>query len=184
MNCSSFKIQFSAYLDGELSGDAFAEIEAHLEKCAGCSGMLQAYRSGVSSLKRSVEIEPPADMFERVMAEVNSGAQAAKVVPLRSSGRRIVLAAAAVVLIALAGSLFFTGGDRVDVSWTPAVDSTVDVVNADEIQLHPAPEAGKLKRPVQKAYLASYHYDDEPLFSYGVSNHPVIVESGVTATGE
>lgn len=185
MNCSNFKKRFSAYIDGELNRESVAELESHLEKCSGCAGLLSAYRTGVDSLKRSVEIEPPGDMFERVMAAVDSGRTTAEVIPLRASVSRRVLAAAAVVLIALTGSVLFDGGDRSDLAWTPAVDSTVDVVNADEIQpLDAQEETAKAPRPAQKAYLTSYNSDDEPAFSYGVSSHPVIVESGVSAKAE
>ncbi len=180
MNCVDFKNSFSAYLDGELSAASVAGIESHLENCSVCTGMLNAYRSGLASLKHSVEIEPPDDMFERVMAEVQGSGRQAKVVSLHGTARRNVFAAAAVVMIALVGSLLYTGGDRSDVAWSPAVDSTIDVVNAIDIPLPEQPNAQTARRPAQKAYLASFSPDDEPSFSYGVSSHPVIVESGVS----
>ncbi len=185
MNCGGFKTNFSALIDGELPGALVAEVESHLDKCPRCAGMLKAYRAGVDSLSRSpVEIEPPDDMFERVMAAVEGGAKQARVIPLRTAAGRNILAAAAVVMIALVGSLLFTGGDRNGVAWNPAVDSTVDVVNAYHVPAagEPETETGQQKRPAQKAYLAAYRPDDgEPALSYGVSSHPVLVESGVYA---
>ena len=181
MNCSGFKINFSAYLDGELPSASVDEIESHLENCSVCAGMLNAYRSGLHSLRHSVEIEPPPDMFERVMAAVDQSGRQARVIPLRGTATRNSFAAAAVIMIALVGSLLFTGGDRNSVAWSPAVDSTIDVVNAMEIPEIEPPTAEPVKRTAQKAYLASFNPDDEPSFSYGVSNNPVIVESGVSA---
>jgi hypothetical protein len=183
MNCSNFKIQFSAYIDGGMPDDIRAEAENHLKSCPDCAGMLEAYRTGIIAFRNTAEIEPPADMFERVMAEVNGGAQA-RVVPLRAPVRRNVLAAAAVVMLALMGSLFFTGGERVEVALNPPVDSTMDVVNAEDIIPVVDSKSETVKRPAQKAYLASYNSDEEPSFSYGVSNHPLIVESGVNAVAE
>ncbi len=182
MNCGDFKTNFSAYLDGELPPASVAGIETHLENCSDCSGMLKAYRSGLGSLSRSLEIEPPDDMFERVMAEVAGSSRRARVIPLRSTARRNAFAAAAVIMLALVGSLLFTGGDRTNVAWSPAVDSTIDVVNAFELPASGQPADEPARRPAQKAYLASFTPDDEPSFSYGVSNHPIIVESGVSAT--
>ena len=181
MNCGRFKNCFSAYIDGELPVDTIVEIEAHLESCPSCSGMLKSYRDGVQQLHRSAGIEPPDDMFERVMAEVDRRDRQAKVIPLHSPVRRKAMAAAAIVAMALAGSLLFTGGDRVDVAWSPAVDSTIDVVNAEEIKPAAEPVEETSKRPAQKAYLASYGGDEEPSFSYGVSKNPVLVESGIGA---
>ncbi len=182
MNCGGFKTNFSVYVDGELPGALVAEVESHLDNCPRCAGMLKAYRVGVDSLSRSpVEIEPPDDMFERVMAAVEGGGKQAGVIPLRTAAGRNTLAAAAVVMIALVGSLLFTGGDRTGVAWNPAVDSTVDVVNADQLPVAGEPETETDRRPAQKAYLASYNPDGEPAFSYGVSSHPVLVESGVYA---
>lgn len=181
MNCSGFKTNFSVYVDGELPVALVAEIESHLEKCPGCARTLKAYRTGVDSLRRSsLKIEPPDDMFERVMAAVDGSGKQAGVTPLRGTAGRNALAAAAVVMIALVGSLFFTGGDRTSVAWSPVVDSTVDLVNADQLSAAGQPEdkTGK-KRPAQKAYLTSFNPDEEPSFSYGVSSHPVLIESGV-----
>jgi len=184
MNCSGFKLHFSAYIDGGLSDDIAVEVEKHLDNCPACAGLLGAYRTGIDVFRAGAEIEPPADMFDRVMAEVRGTAPRAQIVPLYPEKRRNVLAAAAVVSIAMIGSLLFTGGDRVEVSWNPAVDSTIDVVNADEIIPAPESESIAVRKPAQKAYLASYSGDEEPSFSYGVSNHPLIVESGVSAVAE
>ncbi len=181
MNCGDFKTNFSDYLDGELPPASVAGIESHLENCSVCSGMLNAYRSGLGSLRHSVKIEPPDDMFERVMAVVDGSGKQAKVIPMRGAARRNGLAAAAVIMLALVGSLLFTGGDRTNVAWSPAVDSTIDVVSTLETPAPEQPAVEPARRPAQKAYLASYNPDDEPSFSYGVSSHPVIVESGVSA---
>ena len=183
MNCSDFKMQFSAYIDGLMPEDIRAEAENHLKTCPECAGLLEAYRTGVVAFRNAADIEPPADMFERVMADVNASSSA-KIVPLRKPIRRNVLAAAAVVAIALLGSLIYTGGDRVEIAWNPGVDSTMDVVNAEKILPAVDTRSEKARRPAQKAYLASYSGDEEASFSYGVSNHPLIVESGVSAVGD
>jgi hypothetical protein len=183
MNCSNFKENFSAYIDGGLSAGLQTEAENHLKSCRACAGMLEAYQAGIGIFRKATEIDPPDDMFERVMAEVN-GSAPARVIPLRQPVRRNVLAAAAVVMIALMGSLIFTGSDRVEITWNPGVDSTMDVVNAEEIIPDMKSKDNEVRRPAQKAYLAAYNGEEEPSFSYGVSNHPLIVESGVSAVGE
>ena len=184
MNCRDFKNNFSAFIDSGLSGGLLAEAERHVNECKACARLLDAYRAGIGVFRAEREIEPPEDMFERVMAEVNSSAGPAKVVPLYPMLKRNVMAAAAVLMIALLGSLIFTGGDRIEVAWNPAVDSTIDVVNADEILPSPVVETVAARRPAQKAYLTSFNSDEEATLSYGVSHHPLIVESGVSAVGD
>lgn len=181
MNCSIFKANFSAYLEGELNPEVTAACADHLADCTACSRLVKAYRTGVSGLDRLDEIEPPADLFERVMAAAKDPGPA-EVFQLGRPRHLVPLAAAAALILAVTFGMFQHNNERFDLALdeTP-VDSTMDVVTVQMLKELPKEMR---TRPAQKAYLASYSPDDEAVFSYGVSNHPVIVESGVSRVSE
>ena len=177
MNCSTFKANFSAYLEGELAPDVAAACDEHLDACQACAGLMKAYRAGIGSFGQLAEIDPPADLFERVMEVVNQPAPAGfSRLPVTKAW--VPLAAAAGLILALTFGLFQPNVDNFDLAIDEIpVDSTMDMVTVQMLKERP-----KEKRtlPAQKAYLASYNPDDEAVLSYGVSRHPVIVESGVS----
>ena len=70
MECEGIKESLSAFLDGELTEEESSAVRAHLERCADCRKEIEAFRK-MSALYRDLEDpEPPADLEERVLAEV------------------------------------------------------------------------------------------------------------------
>jgi len=70
MECEGIKELLSAFLDGELTEEESSAVRAHLERCPDCRKEIEAFRK-VSALYRDLEDpEPPADLEERVLAEV------------------------------------------------------------------------------------------------------------------
>src|SRR5262249_55313488 len=55
----------SAYLDGELGGDARRTVEAHLVTCADCRRELAELRATVALVRRLPEAAPPRPLFVR-----------------------------------------------------------------------------------------------------------------------
>ncbi|HET7482408.1 MAG TPA: anti-sigma factor [Actinomycetota bacterium] len=91
----------SAYLDGELSPDDAARIEAHLTECAPC----REYRDGLSAVKRSVTLQPARpihDRTEQIMMRVRDEHVAAR--REWRIRRQIGVAAAFVTLVVLAAA--------------------------------------------------------------------------------
>ena len=181
MNCSLFKRNFSAYLDGELDNSLLASCESHLEQCPSCARLLAAYRTGIASLSESTGLQAPEGLFERVLAGV-SPKRVNRGVQWRTAGFWVPLAAAAMLILALSFSMYQSGGVNPAASLeVAALDSTLDVVTGQLIaEQNKTPQAHA--RAI-KAYLTSYSpeesADGEASLSYGVSHHPDLVEGGV-----
>jgi anti-sigma factor RsiW len=100
--------RLSAYVDGELEGEARVTAEAHLTACAECRAAVQDLRR-VVSLARALDDRPPAQDLWPAVAERIGAAPRADVVPLVSRRRRVAfsvpqLAAAGVVLSLLSAT--------------------------------------------------------------------------------
>ncbi|MGH7458433.1 MAG: zf-HC2 domain-containing protein [Longimicrobiaceae bacterium] len=75
VDCAQVMEELWAYLDGELSADRMAEIDAHLEKCAPCFSEYDFRHAFLTFLRRNREVPVPAglrrELFERIL-EVDS----------------------------------------------------------------------------------------------------------------
>ena len=68
MTCDRIEELLTAYADGELASDVRADIERHLKACPDCAALLSSLRSADSALAGFPEIEPPADLREKLYA--------------------------------------------------------------------------------------------------------------------
>ncbi|MDI6845952.1 MAG: anti-sigma factor [Candidatus Saccharicenans sp.] len=66
MNCKRARSLFSAYLEGALPADLHSDFEAHLTGCSDCSRLLEATRSLAEVWSRLPEVEPPAELSEKL----------------------------------------------------------------------------------------------------------------------
>ena len=100
--------RLSAYVDGELEGEARATAETHLTACAECRAAVQDLRR-VVSLARALDDRPPArDLWPAVAERIGAGGRA-DVIPLAPRRRRFAfsvpqLAAAGVALSLLSAA--------------------------------------------------------------------------------
>jgi len=109
MQCSNVDNLLSAYLDGELSDQDRAAVEAHVRDCPSCASLLRSLKAAsamVSSLPRRTAPPDFAAGVLRRIEEVTGGAEAAPVpAPVRHRPKLVYLipryAAAAVVLLAV-----------------------------------------------------------------------------------
>ena len=70
MNCKSVQNRLSAYLDRELGGDELLQIRAHVSVCRECRMEAEGLRS-LKSLLGGVQCpEPPADLAEKLTANM------------------------------------------------------------------------------------------------------------------
>jgi anti-sigma factor RsiW len=65
-NCSSIRAQFSAYLDGMMTGVAMQQAAAHLDRCSACSEEFAAWRQMQQTLANLGPAKPPADLALRL----------------------------------------------------------------------------------------------------------------------
>ncbi|HEX4005514.1 MAG TPA: zf-HC2 domain-containing protein [Acidobacteriaceae bacterium] len=64
--CRSIRAQFSAYLDGDLTGVAMQSIARHLGSCGECAAEFEAWREMQQSLADLGPARPPADLGLRI----------------------------------------------------------------------------------------------------------------------
>jgi anti-sigma-K factor RskA len=73
-----WRAELSAYLLGSLEADEVAALERHLESCRHCRDELRWLQPAIDMIPESVpQLEPPAELRERLMAEVRGDAGAA-----------------------------------------------------------------------------------------------------------
>jgi len=64
--CADLRAQFSAYLDGAVTGAAMQEIAAHLEDCSGCAAEFAQWRIAQSLISSIGPAKAPADLGLRL----------------------------------------------------------------------------------------------------------------------
>lgn len=60
-DCTSIRVEFAAYLAGELVPLAAARVEAHVARCALCSTTLEALASGLAAARSPMELDDKAN---------------------------------------------------------------------------------------------------------------------------
>lgn len=68
--CTAVGEQLSAYIDGELSEDDAAAVEAHLRDCPDCAKLCSALRTLRVDLA-GAQLDPPPELHEHIMARVH-----------------------------------------------------------------------------------------------------------------
>ncbi len=61
-SCKSIRAQFSAYLDGAMSGVAMQQVAKHLDQCSPCAAEFTAWRQMQQALGELGPMKPPADL--------------------------------------------------------------------------------------------------------------------------
>jgi len=72
--CGHFRDQFSAYLDGAVSGAAMHEIAAHLEICSGCAAEFAEWRDTQSLVSSIGPAKAPANLGLRLRVALSQQA--------------------------------------------------------------------------------------------------------------
>lgn len=69
--CSEAEEQFSAYMDGTLSGVTMADVQEHMQHCAGCTRSFAQWRGTLVALEVLGAVKPPADLALRLRVAVS-----------------------------------------------------------------------------------------------------------------
>lgn len=72
--CPHFRDQFSAYLDGAVTGAAMHEIAAHLDACSGCAAEFAQWRNAQSLISSIGPAKPPANLGLRLRVALSQEA--------------------------------------------------------------------------------------------------------------
>jgi len=71
MDCRLCNDELTAYIDGELSSSAAAEMRKHLEKCPPCHEELQALREAAAFVESHArEVEPVPEIWNNLRARI------------------------------------------------------------------------------------------------------------------
>lgn len=74
MDHSDIRHKLSEYLDGSITAEEKSSIEEHLKTCAPCRDALHELQKTVEHIKSVEEVEPPAWMTQKIMANVRAEA--------------------------------------------------------------------------------------------------------------
>ena len=72
MEHNDIRHKLSEYIDGSVTDEERAAIEAHVKTCEQCTDALQELRKTIEHIKTVEEIEPPAWMTQKIMATVRA----------------------------------------------------------------------------------------------------------------
>lgn len=100
MHCEEALELISARMDGELAEEARRPLEEHLAHCAACRAAERDFLLLRDALADAVELTPPKELKQTVMANLPSRKKPKAILPLH--WKRWGASAAAVVLVALA----------------------------------------------------------------------------------
>lgn len=100
MHCEEALELISARMDGELAEEARRPLEEHLAHCAACRAAERDFLLLRDALADAVELTPPKELKQTVMANLPSRKKTKTILPLH--WKRWGASAAAVVLVALA----------------------------------------------------------------------------------
>ena len=78
MDHNDIRHKLSEYIDGSVTAEEKSYIEEHLKTCSACSDALHELQKTVEHIKTVEEVEPPAWMTQKIMANV---------APLKQRGR-------------------------------------------------------------------------------------------------
>ncbi|HTO08092.1 MAG TPA: zf-HC2 domain-containing protein [Myxococcota bacterium] len=101
MDCKRDREEIAAYVDGELAGEARAELESHLSACAACRAEVAAQERLAHAFATLPEVTPAGDFEARFWARVAREGEARESRWKRWFGWRNILGAALVTAVAL-----------------------------------------------------------------------------------
>lgn len=130
MNCEEALLLISGHIDQENTPEEEAQLQNHLEQCAQCREVLQAFLDMNQGLM-AIREEPPADLRQNVMDVI----RAESVAPKKQRRRWISLAVAAALAIVIGASAmpkFTHTPSEADVPMTArSVPMAVETLSAD-----------------------------------------------------
>lgn len=160
-DCVLYARALHAYVDGELSADHMAELEAHVAKCAACFDQVEHHRAVRLSLRRTSAATAPASLRARMAAVVASEAarppsasaseppREGKLIPLRHV---MGLAAAAGVVFAVGASRMQQGDATAGLSHTSSPQQSLLSMSFDDfvddlVAMHASPPPPETTNP-------------------------------------
>jgi Putative zinc-finger len=159
--------QLSDFLDGELSSEEQAALEAHLRDCPECIAILNDLKRIVARAQTLDARPPQGDIWNAIAARIDAAPADAHVIPFASrSARRVTftwgqLAAAAAILVAVSGGMTWRLASRAGRSAEVARSAKTTATANDTEREASAEQAGggSSADRVMPAGLADAQYD-------------------------
>ncbi len=130
---------FSDFLEGELSPQEVAELQAHLEGCATCADELEELRQTLSSLSGLKRVPPPPGFLGKVQQRIRKRSRGRFFEPDKLLNRiPFEWISFIIILIMLVVYMYTIQTAVTDVS--PAEKPGADATDARPIQTPPAPK--------------------------------------------
>lgn len=114
--CAAVGEQLSAYIDGELSEDDAAAVEAHLRDCPDCAKLCSALRTLRVDLA-GAQLDPPPELHTRIMACVHRENRLRRL--RRITAAASVSVAAMFCFVVIGGAMLRTGTDGASMEAAP-----------------------------------------------------------------
>ncbi len=168
MNCDTARDEFSALLDGELTPEARAAVEAHLAECSECLRRLEGYRR-VSSIYQGLgRVAAPDELETRVRRALRPVALASSARLSRRSVLPLLASAAALaIMIGGAWQIYRTDNAQFDVASAPESAA----MDAASVQASPPTETEALQQKTSELDRLSYNEPQpEPMTKAKVSS--------------
>lgn len=142
MTCEHCREQLTDFIEGDLTAEAEREMREHLAQCAQCAQELVQMRTLVTALRELPEVEPPAELRERLrgITQVST--------PGPGGWRRVryvvatVAAAAAALVMVWTGVTYYGRGGASDTIVEPTV-RMVAPVTEKALEARPAGEVAE-----------------------------------------
>lgn len=155
MNCEQVKTVLADYLDGAVTGDERAMVDAHLKGCAACRedlGFLKKYKKAIGKFPT---LQAPDDFLEKVHrgidAQKRGGIVRTLFFPLRV---KVPLEAAALLALALTGVLIFKPYQTTMLEYAAEQDAAITDQKAG------ADRSGERDIALEKKYPSAEKKDD------------------------
>lgn len=170
-DCVLYARALHAYVDGELSADHTAELEAHVAKCAACFDQVEHHRAVRLSLRRTSAIAAPDALRARMAAVVASEAARPPSPPSQEPPReqpfKLIPLRHVMALAAAAGVVFAVGVSRVRQAETDlakpltsagssALSMSFDDFVDDLVVMHASPPPPETTNPEELARFDTY----------------------------
>lgn len=140
-NCELYSDLISAYVDGELTDEDSARLQAHLNQCESCRALLSMMLS-IHDTAPELEQEPPKELLSRVMSSV-SAEKKNKSGGLSRFKFTIAAAVVALVVYAVGGPLdsLFPQTPEENANTSAVTESAASPANVSPSSLAPAQSA-------------------------------------------
>lgn len=73
MNCADLEALLCDYVDGALTAGPKAEVESHLARCTACAELVRDASAAVAFMERAADVEPPAELLNRIIFQLPLG---------------------------------------------------------------------------------------------------------------